>query len=106
MQGIGPALLVPTGQAMLGRAYRPGPRKNMVMALFSAAAPFGFVVGGAMASLVAVRASWPWAFWTIAAMCVALAAVSGLVLPEAGQTRKNGRGSIWVPRGVVGMGVG
>jgi len=106
MQGIGPALLVPNGQAMLGRAYRPGPRKNMVMALFSAAAPFGFVVGGAMASLFAVRASWPWAFWTLAAMCVALAAVSGLVLPETEQTRKNDRESIWVQLDVVGMAFG
>ncbi|EPE05142.1 mfs transporter of unknown specificity [Ophiostoma piceae UAMH 11346] len=80
-QGIGPAMLVPNGQAMLGRAYSPGPRKNMVMSLLGAAAPLGFVVGAVMSSLFAVYASWPWAFWTMAAVCVALAAISILVLP-------------------------
>lgn len=80
-QGIGPAILVPNGQAMLGRAYAPGPRKNIVMCLFGAAAPLGFVSGAAMSSLFAVRASWPWAFWTMAAVCIALAAVSAAVLP-------------------------
>ncbi len=80
MQGIGPAMLVPNGQAMLGRAYPPGPRKNIVMSLFGASAPIGFVAGAAMSSLFAVYASWPWAFWTLAAVCVALAAVSMLVL--------------------------
>ena len=84
LQGIGPALLVPNGHALLERAYPPGPRRNLVMCLFSAAAPFGFVVGGVMASLFAIQASWPWAFYTLAAMCVALAAVSVSVLPSAG----------------------
>ena len=81
MQGIGPAMLVPNGQAILGRAYPPGPRKNMVMSVFGASAPLGFVVGAVMSALFAVYASWPWAFWTMAAACVALAAVSLLVLP-------------------------
>ncbi|ERS98881.1 hypothetical protein HMPREF1624_04073 [Sporothrix schenckii ATCC 58251] len=81
MQGIGPAMLVPNGQAMLGRAYPPGPRKNLVMCLFGASAPVGFVAGAVMSSLFAIYASWPWAFWTLAAVCVALAAVSMLVLP-------------------------
>lgn len=81
MQGIGPAMLVPNGQAMLGRAYPPGPRKNIVMSLFGAASPLGFVVGAVMSALFAIYASWPWAFWTLAAVCVALAAVSLLVLP-------------------------
>ncbi|CAK7270030.1 hypothetical protein SEPCBS119000_003878 [Sporothrix epigloea] len=87
MQGIGPAMLVPNGQAMLGRAYPPGPRKNVVMSLFGAASPFGFVLGAVMSALFAVYASWPWAFWTLAAVCVALAAVSLLVLP-AGEPRE------------------
>lgn len=56
MQGVGPALLVPNGQALLGRVYAPGMRKNMVLCLFGASAPFGFVVGGIMSSLVATKA--------------------------------------------------
>ncbi len=106
MQGIGPALLVPNGQAMLGRAYKPGPRKNIVMCLFAACAPLGFVLGGVMASLFAVRASWPWAFWTTAAACIALAAISVIVLPRTEKTKKNDRESIWVQLDAIGMGFG
>ncbi|KAL1848145.1 hypothetical protein Daus18300_013706 [Diaporthe australafricana] len=95
MQGIGAALLVPNGQAMLGRGYPPGPRKNMVMSLFGAAAPLGFVTGGAMASLFAQVVSWPWAFWTMAAVCVGLAGVSVLVLPSTEKTMKKVDVSLW-----------
>ncbi|KAH9890863.1 major facilitator superfamily-domain-containing protein [Xylariomycetidae sp. FL2044] len=84
MQGIGPALLVPNGQALLGRAYSPGPRRNLVMSLFGAAAPLGFVAGGAMASLCAqtTEGGWPWAFWILAALCLVLALVSALEKEE------------------------
>ncbi|OAA65267.1 major facilitator superfamily transporter [Niveomyces insectorum RCEF 264] len=91
LQGVGPAMLVPNGQAMLGRTYMPGPRKNVVMSLFGASAPVGFVVGAVMSSLFAVYASWPWAFWTMAAVCVALAAVSVLVLPADAMRLPDGR---------------
>ena len=96
MQGIGPAVLVPNGQAMLGRAYQPGPRKNMVMSLFGAAAPLGFVLGAVMASLFAVKASWPWAFWSMGGVCLALAAVSVVVVPLSPHTRRVGHGSLWM----------
>jgi len=103
MQGIGPALLVPNGQAMLGRAYQPGPRKNLVMSLFGAAAPLGFVAGAIMSTLFAIRASWPWAFWSMAAVCVALAAMSLLVLPPTRQTKKNDTESLWAQLDGWGM---
>lgn len=95
MQGIGAALLVPNGQAMLGRGYRPGPRKNMVMSLFGAAAPLGFVAGGAMASLFAQVVSWPWAFWTMAAVCIGLAGNSVLILPSTEMTMRKADISLW-----------
>lgn len=103
MQGIGPALLVPNGQAMLGRAYKPGPRKNVVMSLFGASAPLGFVAGGAMASLFAIKASWPWAFWTMSAMCICLAAVSAAVLPSTEQTKKKEGESLLLQLDVAGI---
>jgi len=34
LQGIGPAILLPNALAIVGRAYQPGQRKNMVFALF------------------------------------------------------------------------
>ena len=107
MQGIGPALLVPNGQAMLGRAYPPGKRKNMVMALFGAAAPAGFVMGAVMSSLFAVKTQWPWAFWTMAATCVALAALGILALPPADRKRsRDAGGSFWGRLGLPVMALG
>lgn len=41
LQGIGPAFCVTNGLALLGATYSPGPRKDMVFALFGATAPGG-----------------------------------------------------------------
>lgn len=43
-QGIGPAMCLPNGLAILGATYAPGPRKDMVFALFGACAPGGSIV--------------------------------------------------------------
>ncbi|KAK4641964.1 hypothetical protein QC761_0079610 [Podospora bellae-mahoneyi] len=96
LQGIGPALLVPSGQALLGRTYQPGMRKNMVLCLFGASAPLGFVMGAIFSSLFAVRGNWPWAFWLLAIMCFVLAVVSLFILPTSrGQScLKRGEG-LW-----------
>lgn len=106
MQGIGPALLVPNGQAMLGRTYGPGPRKNMVMSLFGAAAPLGFVLGAVMGSLFAVKASWPWAFWSMGGVCLALAAVSVLVVPASPHTKRVGHENLWMQLDGYGIAFG
>ncbi|ENH68292.1 hypothetical protein FOC1_g10014074 [Fusarium oxysporum f. sp. cubense race 1] len=72
MQGIGPALIIPNGHGMLVRAYPPGPRKMLVMGFFDASVPFGFVIGSVMTGLFANYASWPWAFYCLAAVCTVL----------------------------------
>ncbi|KAH7154855.1 major facilitator superfamily domain-containing protein [Dactylonectria estremocensis] len=82
MQGIGPALLIPNGQALLQRAYPPGPRKVIVMGLFDAATPLGFVLGSVMTSLFGHFACWPWAFYSLATVCLAAAALSMVILPQ------------------------
>lgn len=51
LQGIGPAFCLTNGLALLGAAYAPGPRKDMVFALFGATAPGGSMVGAAFAGL-------------------------------------------------------
>jgi MFS family permease len=68
---------------MLSWAY-PGSssRRDVAVGLYAVASPLGFVVGGVVASLFAEKASWPFAFWTLAALCVTLAAVGLVVLPE------------------------
>lgn len=83
LQGAGPALLVPNGQAMLGMAYHAsGPRKNLAMCLFGAASPLGFVVGAVLSSVFAqVVGRWEWGFYAMAVACGVFAGLSYFVLP-------------------------
>lgn len=84
MQGIGPALLLPNGLAILGRTYEPGPRKDMVFSLFGATAPSGFVIGAVFSSLLSQKAWWPWAYWIMAIVNAALLVLSYFIIPKAG----------------------
>lgn len=45
LQGMASAASIPAAVGILGAAYKPGPRKNKVMATFAAGAPIGFIVG-------------------------------------------------------------
>lgn len=81
MQGIGPALVVPNSLALVGIAYGPSPRKNMVFALFGAAAPTGWVMGAAFSSILAQLAWWPWAFFALAFACIGMLLLNILVVP-------------------------
>ncbi|RGP78518.1 aminotriazole resistance [Fusarium longipes] len=102
MQGIGPALLIPNGYGMLLRAYPPGPRKMLVMGLFDASAPCGFVVGSVMTGLFAKYASWPWAFYCSTAVCTALGVSSLLVVPAKRVLVYNFEGNLWKRLDVLG----
>lgn len=98
MQGIGGAMLAPNALALLGRAYAPGIKKNLVFSLFGAMAPWGFVVGALFGSLYSQLAWWPWTFWTYGVAAFALSAFALLVVPKqlakeaqfAGQTHRPG----------------
>jgi len=87
MQGIGPALVVPNALALVGIAYGASPRKNMVFALFGAAAPVGWVMGAVFASILAQLAWWPWAFFALAFACVGMILLNLAVVP-AGQRQR------------------
>ncbi|RMJ29121.1 hypothetical protein PHISP_00064 [Aspergillus sp. HF37] len=82
LQGIGCAMVLPNGVAILGRTYPPGTRKKMVFSLFGATAPAGFVVGGAFSSLFAQLVWWPWGYWAMGIVCGILAALGLLVIPR------------------------
>ncbi|EXJ92546.1 hypothetical protein A1O3_01098 [Capronia epimyces CBS 606.96] len=82
MQGIGPALLLPNGIAILSRTYPPGPRKNMILSVFGATAPGGFVLGAVFSGIFAELVWWPWAYWVLG-MVSALAGVTAIfVVPR------------------------
>lgn len=81
MQGIGPAILLPNGIAILGTLYPPSPRKDMAFAMFGSVAPGGAVIGLVFASVFAQFAWWPWAFWAMAIACLCIAFVAWVVIP-------------------------
>lgn len=63
IQGLGPAGFLPAGIGLLGRIYRPGPRKNLIFSLYGACAPIGFFGGIFFAGLSGQYISWRWYFW-------------------------------------------
>src|ERR1700753_1039962 len=52
-QGIGPALLVPNAMALIARTYPMGDKRALVLSLFGACGPTGFLTGSAFSSLLA-----------------------------------------------------
>ncbi|KAI1812780.1 major facilitator superfamily transporter [Poronia punctata] len=64
LQGIGPAICLPNGLAILGSVYPPGHRKAMVFAFFGACAPVGAVLGSVIASAISLS-WWPWSYWAL-----------------------------------------
>jgi MFS family permease len=83
MQGIGPALLVPNGLALLARAYPPGMKKNLMFSLFGCAAPAGFVSGATFGSLFSRFVWWPWIFWSFGFACIGLSILSIAAIPKS-----------------------
>ncbi|KAL8818265.1 MAG: hypothetical protein Q9223_003065 [Gallowayella weberi] len=83
MQGVGPAILLPNGIAILGTLYPPSPRKDMAFAMFGSVAPGGAVIGSIFASIFAQFTWWPWAFWAMAVACLGISGVAGVVIPSS-----------------------
>ncbi|KIX06429.1 uncharacterized protein Z518_04405 [Rhinocladiella mackenziei CBS 650.93] len=82
MQGIGPALLLPNGIAVLSRTYPPGPRKDMVLSIFGATAPGGSVIGSVFSGIFTEFVWWPWAFWTLGMVLILVGLMVIFVVPH------------------------
>jgi MFS family permease len=63
MQGLGAAAYLPTGVMLMGTAFRPGPRKNFVFAIYGLFAVIGFFIGILVAGVVGQYLHWGWYFW-------------------------------------------
>jgi MFS family permease len=63
LQGLGAAAFLPTGVMLMGTIYRPGPRKNLVFALYGTAAVMGFFSGILVAGIVGSFLRWGFYFW-------------------------------------------
>lgn len=78
MQGIGAAAFLPAGVSLLGRTYRPGPRKNIVFALYGAITPLGFFAGVVIGGMSHMVLTWSWYFW-IGAMLTTVCCIGSLL---------------------------
>ncbi|KAJ6019681.1 hypothetical protein N7499_009353 [Penicillium canescens] len=81
-QGIGGALLLPNGLALLGATYAPGKRKNMIFAIFGATAPNSALLGTVFGAIFAQLAWWPWIYWSQTLVCIGCAVLASVVIPS------------------------
>lgn len=81
MQGIGPALIVPNGIALLGRTFPLGLKRNFSISCFGGMGPVGMVTGSAFSSLCAQKGWWQWSFWALACTCALISVLSFLIVP-------------------------
>ncbi|OTB09454.1 hypothetical protein M426DRAFT_70715 [Hypoxylon sp. CI-4A] len=79
--GLGAALSLPNGIALLGITYPPGKQKAMVFTLVATMAPIGIIVGAASASLFTL-AWWPLTYWTFAATLLIIAGIGCFAIPK------------------------
>jgi MFS family permease len=82
LQGIGPALIVPSALAIGGIAYPPGRKKNGVFSLIAMSAPLGCSTAGLIGAALAQYVWWPWVTWIYGMGCFVVAAVGYLVVPQ------------------------
>ncbi|KAI2622056.1 major facilitator superfamily-domain-containing protein [Xylaria nigripes] len=78
MQGVGFSASLPAGLALLGHAYRPGPRKNFVYGTYGSFACVGFYIGIFIGAIAAQFLNWRWYFY--------LGAILSFVVIVAGLT--------------------
>jgi MFS family permease len=81
VQGIGPAIVLPNGLAILGSSYPPGGRKNMVFSCFAATAATGAIIGTVFAGLFEL-AWWPWVLWFLSIVLAVISVLTYLFIPD------------------------
>lgn len=82
LQGLGPAAFLPTGVQLLGSLYRPGPRKNLVFAIYGTSAVFGFFEGIVIAGVVGQFLRWGFYFWIGGILAAVTFVTSILCVPK------------------------
>lgn len=88
LQGFGPAASLPTGVMLMGSLYRPGPRKNLVFAIYGTSAVFGFFGGIVVAGLVGQFLRWGFFFWIGAILTAITLATSYISIPSTKREQK------------------
>jgi MFS family permease len=106
LQGLGSAAYLPAGVMLLGSAYRPGPRKNLVFSLYGTCAVIGFFFGIFFAGVVGQYIHWGWYFWIGAAFTAITTVTSYLAIPsDSVEKRKNGIKMDWLGAALIVSGL-
>ena len=106
LQGLGSAAYLPAGVMLLGSAYRPGPRKNLVFSLYGTCAVVGFFIGIFFAGVVGQYIHWGWYFWIGAAFAAVTAVTSYFAIPsDSAEKRKNGIKMDWAGAALIVSGL-
>jgi MFS family permease len=106
LQGLGSAAYLPAGVMLLGSAYRPGPRKNLVFSLYGTCAVIGFFCGIFFAGFVGQYFHWGWYFWIGAALAAIATLTSYFAIPsDATEKRKNGIKMDWAGAALIVTGL-
>ncbi|KAB5511645.1 major facilitator superfamily domain-containing protein [Coniochaeta sp. 2T2.1] len=82
LAGLGPAAYLPASTMLLGKTYRPGPRKNLIFGLYGAFAPLGFFFGIIIAGVAAEFMTWRWYFFLGAIVLALVCATSYFAIPR------------------------
>lgn len=91
LAGLGPAAFLPASIMLLGKTYRPGPRKNLVFGLYGAFAPLGFFFGIIIAGVSAEFMTWRWYFFLGTIVLAIVCVTSFVTIPRAkGEDRDQG----------------
>lgn len=81
LQGIGPALLVPNGIALIAMTFPIGMKRAISIAAFGGCGPVGVTLGVVFSSIFAQLLWWPWMFWTSSIAAALCCVFSVIVLP-------------------------
>ncbi|KAI8625983.1 major facilitator superfamily domain-containing protein [Xylariaceae sp. FL1651] len=81
-QGLGAALTLPSGLALLGVTYPAGVRERMVLTLYATMSPIGLLMGAVGASTLTL-AWWPWTYWAFSMTSIVIMAVGSFAIPSA-----------------------
>ena len=72
---------------LIGKTYRPGPRKNLVFSIYGASAPVGMMVGIVMSGISGQLLSWRWYFWTGTLLTAFAAGVGIFAVPSDARSK-------------------
>jgi MFS family permease len=101
MQGLAIAAYIPSTFAMIGCIYPEGPRKNLVLGLYSGCAPLGFFAGFLAAGALPSSAT-GWYFWIAAGLCGITAVTAYLTVPHDRTDRQMlGLRMDWIGAGLI-----